>query len=91
MKRSRKNKNSNDINQTNFKYGNYDSNPENYDPIMDLTERINSLNIEKDYTSHFGATSRLSIITKDPILTQIYSSMDSNINNVSSNYKKKEN
>ncbi len=80
-------KHPNDITETKLKYGNYNRNPENYDPIMNLTESFNSLNIEKDYTSHFGATSRLSIITKDPILAQIYST-NSEVSNISSRKNK---
>lgn len=50
--------------------------------MMELTESINSVNIEEDCASHYGATGRLSIIIKDPILAQVYFLTNSDIFNL---------
>ncbi len=74
--------------RTKFDFPDNHSISKHVDPIMELTQNIGSLNIEKDYTSHFGTTSRLGIIMRDPVLAQVYSSTNSEINSVSS-YKRK--
>lgn len=47
-------------------------NDDKNDPVIDLTTKFQALNVKKEFTTHFGATSRLSLILNDPVLTQVY-------------------